>query len=54
MIHPVWIEVKTAKGKQSAEQKSFEQKVLREGHLYCLARSIEDVELVLGHLGVKR
>ena len=54
MIHPVWIEVKTAKGKQSAEQKSFQQKVLREGHLYCLARSIEDVELVLGHLGVKR
>src|SRR6185437_13084820 len=42
----LWIEVKTAKGKQSAEQKSFQQKVLSEGHLYCLARSVEDVELV--------
>jgi len=53
-IHPLWIEVKSAKGKQSAEQKSFQQKVLSEGHLYCLARSVEDVELILEKLGASR
>ena len=52
-IIPLWIEVKSAKGKQSAEQKSFQQKVLSEGHLYCLARSVEDVDRVLGQMGGK-
>ena len=42
-----WIEVKTAKGKQSELQKSFQQKVESEGHLYIIARGIEDVERYL-------
>ena len=50
---PLWIEVKSASGRQSVEQKYFQQKVRSEAHLYVLARSIEDVEMVLGQLGVK-
>ena len=44
---PVWIEAKTAKGKQSELQKSFQWKVESEGHLYIIARGIEDVERYL-------
>lgn len=40
---PLWIEVKSETGKQSAEQKSFEQYVTEQGHKYIIARSTEDV-----------
>ena len=43
----LWIEVKTATGKQSELQKSFQAQVEAEGHRYILARSIEDVEAAL-------
>ncbi len=39
-ITPTWIEVKSAKGKQSELQKSFQAKVESEGHRYILVRSI--------------
>lgn len=45
-IQPVWIEVKTPKGRQSDEQKSFQKQVEASGHKYILARSLEDVEEV--------
>ena len=44
---PLWIEVKSEKGKQSAEQKSFQDQVEEAGHHYVVARSIEDVEAAL-------
>lgn len=42
-IVPTWIEVKTATGRQSEMQKSFEAQVREHGHYYFVARSIEDV-----------
>ena len=47
ILNIYWIECKTAKGKQSELQKSFQQKVESEGHIYILARGIEDVERYL-------
>jgi hypothetical protein len=39
--------MKTDKGKQSPFQKSFQEQVEDEGHMYIVARSIEDVEEAL-------
>lgn len=39
----VWIEVKTAKGKQSKDQATFQRLVEIHGGRYLLARSVEDV-----------
>ena len=47
-IQPVWIECKAPKGVQSALQKSFQQQVEREGHRYIVARTLEEVQEVLG------
>jgi hypothetical protein len=47
-ILPVWIEVKAPKGKQSELQKSFQQQVEAEGHMYVLARTLEDVQEAIG------
>lgn len=46
-IVPTWIECKTAKGRQSELQKSFEDMVLAEGHRYFVVRDIEGLELAL-------
>jgi hypothetical protein len=43
----LWIEVKTATGKQSELQKSFQKQVEEQGHRYIVARCIEDVEAAL-------
>lgn len=45
VVHPVfvWIECKTAKGKQTEAQELFQKDVEANGHLYFVARSIEDV-----------
>lgn len=40
----VWIEVKTARGKQSEYQKRFQRDIEAAGGEYILARGIEDVE----------
>ena len=42
-----WLEVKTATGKQSELQKSFQNQVEAAGHRYSVVRSIEDVETAL-------
>ena len=42
-----WIECKSPTGKQSELQKSFQQLVEAEGHVYAVARCIEDVEAAL-------
>ena len=44
VIIPLWIEVKSATGKQSELQKSFQAQVEAEGHRYAIVRSIDDVE----------
>jgi hypothetical protein len=46
-ITPCWLEAKTATGKQSELQKSFQAKVESEGHMYFIVRSVEDVEEAL-------
>lgn len=38
------VEVKGEKGRQSKQQKSFEEMILRFGGIYVLARSVGDVE----------
>lgn len=47
LILPVWIEVKAAT-RQSERQKSFQRQVEEAGHRYILAKSLADVEAVLG------
>ena len=41
------IEVKTPKGRQSADQKLFEKRLTMLGGVYILARSVEDVSAIL-------
>jgi len=43
----VGIEVKTPKGRQSADQKLFEQRLERHGGRYFIVRSNEDVDKIL-------
>jgi hypothetical protein len=40
----IWVECKAAKGKQSELQKSFQKLVEGAGHVYIIARSVDDVE----------
>ena len=42
-VRVIWIEVKTATGKQSDAQLEFQKEVENEGHTYIVARSIDDV-----------
>ncbi|MDP9267279.1 MAG: hypothetical protein M3P27_03010 [Acidobacteriota bacterium] len=39
----LWIECKSATGRQSPEQVSFQQQVEADGHAYIIARSSDDV-----------
>jgi hypothetical protein len=43
----VWLEVKTKKGKLSANQKAFQESIEAAGGYYHVVRSIEDVEFAL-------
>lgn len=43
----IWLEVKTATGKQSELQRSFQQQAERHGHRYAVVRSVDDVEALL-------
>ena len=43
----VWLEVKTKKGRISANQKAFQESVEAAGGFYYVVRSIEDVMLVM-------
>ena len=43
----VWLEVKTKKGKLSANQKAFQESVTSVGGYYYVVRSIDDVDLVI-------
>jgi hypothetical protein len=43
----VWIECKAHSGIQSALQKSFQKQVEEHGHIYVIARSVEDVMKVV-------
>lgn len=39
----IWLEIKSAKGKQSPEQMAFQRRMEELGHRYLVARSVEDV-----------
>ena len=49
---PIFLEIKTEKGKQSEEQKDFANKVTLEGAYYFIIRSIEDLRVAFGAVGV--
>lgn len=51
---PLFAEVKSATGRQSAEQRSFERQVKDAGAEYAIWRSVEDAEAWLNHHGVER
>lgn len=40
---PLWIEVKSATGRQSPEQKAFQAEVEADGHSYLLVRDVDDL-----------
>ena len=42
-VRPLWLEVKSETGKQSELQKSFQEQVEADGHLYYIVRSIDGV-----------
>lgn len=48
----VGIEVKTATGRQSKDQKNWQRNCERAGGLYILARSVDDVRVVLSLAGL--
>jgi len=43
----VWLEVKTKKGKLSANQKAFQKSIEAAGGYYYVVRSIDDVDLAI-------
>ena len=43
----VWLEVKTKKGKLSANQKAFQESIEATGGFYYVVRSIDDVDMVI-------
>ena len=43
----VWLEVKTKKGKLSANQKAFQESIEAAGGFYYVVKSIDDVELAI-------
>ena len=43
----VWLEVKTRKGKLSANQKAFQESIEAAGGYYYVVRSIDDVDLAI-------
>lgn len=47
MPRVIWIECKADGGRQTPEQKSFQAQVEEAGHTYIVARSIDDVAVVL-------
>lgn len=48
------IEVKTGKGNQRPEQKSWENALKQRGGFYIVARSIEDVRTVINYLKTRK
>ena len=49
----VWLEVKTKKGRISANQRAFNDVITRAGGFYYVVRSIDDVELALAEVRQK-
>ena len=47
-----WLEMKTAKGRQSPEQKNFEQICLKLHHAYAIARSFDEAVAIFKLWGV--
>lgn len=47
-IYPIWLELKSSIGKQSLEQKRFQQLVEERGHRYLIVRSLDDLVKEIG------
>ncbi len=47
-VFVIFLEVKTEKGKQNLAQKSFEEQVTSQGHLYKIVKSVDEVISFLG------
>jgi ribosomal protein L40E len=54
VVHVLWIECKSEKGRQSEAQKIFQQQVEAIGHHYLVARSSDDVLGWMREHGAKR
>jgi hypothetical protein len=52
IVSVLWLEIKSATGRQSPEQASFEKMVIDYGQDYLLARSWDDVEAWLKEHGL--
>jgi hypothetical protein len=52
--HVGWLEMKTATGRQSIEQKGFAAKCLRLNHPYAIARSLDEAVKILKLWGAVR
>jgi hypothetical protein len=46
----LYVEIKTPTGRQSPEQKQFQQKVERHGAMYRIVRSVDDARALLSEL----
>ena len=46
----LWVEVKTETGRQSPEQRDFEQRVMSMGYRYALVRSLENFKELVASL----
>jgi hypothetical protein len=46
----LYVELKTPTGRQSPEQRQFQQKVERHGAIYRILRSVEDAQALLAEL----
>jgi hypothetical protein len=52
--HCIWMETKTATGRQSSSQKTFELRCEKLGHDYVLVRSLDDAIRILKAFGALR
>lgn len=50
----IWLELKTPKGTQSDNQKGFQARCNRLGHIYAVARTFEEAFAVLNKWGALR
>ena len=53
-VEPFFLECKSEKGRQSAEQRSFERQVKDAGAQYFIVRSVDELEEILRKHGVRK
>ena len=51
--HGLWIEMKTKKGRQTKEQKWYEQQLMKQGYLYRVCRGFDDaLKTICKYVGI--